>query len=201
MIVRPFATGPRRGFTLIELLVVIAIIGVLVALLLPAVQSARESARRTQCTNNLKQFGLAMHEYHGVAGVFPSGHITLEWTLFPLEGQWFYNQGPGWGWGTRILGGLEQSALYDSFNFDGDLYSYATDTARATMLSVFLCPSSPSGGLITWKLLEAGKKRTYYLSPGQYVANVVPRPTKNDKLPLQPTYHGVKRTRRPSLEF
>src|SRR5664279_3879292 len=96
----------RRGFTLIELLVVIAIIAVLIALLLPAVQQAREAARRSQCKNNLKQFGLALHNYHEVNGMFPSG-------------QYFNNAGfqycsPV----TMLLPYFEQSNLYNSYNLN-----------------------------------------------------------------------------------
>ena len=95
--------SPRRGFTLIELLVVIAIIGVLIALLLPAVQAAREAARRSQCSNNLKQIGLALHNYEGAIGAMPWG------------------EGPG-GWNDwsalcLMLPYIEQKPLYDSLNF------------------------------------------------------------------------------------
>src|SRR5262249_30030426 len=102
-----------RAFTLIELLVVIAIISVLLALLLPAVQSAREAARRTQCSNNLKQIGLAMHSYHSSHDVFPPGYITGTETASPNSPE----TGPGWGWGTMLLNNLEQSAVYNSVNF------------------------------------------------------------------------------------
>src|SRR4029079_8754703 len=91
----------RRGFTLVELLVVIAIIGVLVALLLPAVQAAREPARRSQCPNNLKQMGIALHNYHDTFLVFPFG-----WS------------GRGAGWATMILPQIEQKNLWDTLGFN-----------------------------------------------------------------------------------
>jgi prepilin-type N-terminal cleavage/methylation domain-containing protein len=86
---------PRRAFTLIELLVVMAIIGVLTALLLPAVQAAREAARRARCQNSLKQIGLAMHTYHGIHETFPPGYVSNTQGSQPT-GQ---DIGPGWGWG------------------------------------------------------------------------------------------------------
>src|SRR3954454_4369541 len=93
----------RHGFTLIELLVVIAIIGVLVALLLPAVQMAREAARRTQCTNNLKQLGIAMHNHHDTEGTFPYG----AWNTTPLAT-----------WTFRVLPYLEQTTVFNALNLN-----------------------------------------------------------------------------------
>src|ERR1700728_25774 len=97
----------RRGFTLIELLVVIAIIAVLIALLLPAVQAAREAARRAQCVNNLKQIGLALHNYLSSINTFPPGRFNTHIT----------GNGNVWGGYSQLLPQLEQQALYNSFNF------------------------------------------------------------------------------------
>ena len=105
---------PRRGFTLVELLVVIAIIGLLVGLLLPAVQAVREAARRSQCTNNLKQIGLALQNYHDSQGVFPPGYIDRN----PNPASTPDNDlGPGWGWAAFLLPYLEQGNLYNQINF------------------------------------------------------------------------------------
>jgi prepilin-type N-terminal cleavage/methylation domain-containing protein/prepilin-type processing-associated H-X9-DG protein len=129
----------HRGFTLIELLVVIAIIGVLVALLLPAVQAAREAARRSQCVNNLKQIGLALHNYHSTHDSFPVGQTQN------LAGPVNYLGWMGWSIHAQILPNLEQQPLYNSINFnaisDGYTYGPLNTTAANRIVSVFLCPS------------------------------------------------------------
>lgn len=127
----------RRGFTLIELLVVIAIIGVLIALLLPAVQAAREAARRMQCANNLKQIGLALHNYHDAVGTFPPGYLSR-------PGPDGDNTGPGWGWAAMILPQLEQSATFNAVNFGLGIQDPANLTARLTRIGTFACPSDAS---------------------------------------------------------
>ena len=101
-----------RGFTLIELLVVIAIIAVLIALLLPAVQQAREAARRTQCKNNLKQLGLALHNYSDITGYLPPGHY---WASNASDAE---PTGTGWLWGVHILPQLDQAPLYNLIDFN-----------------------------------------------------------------------------------
>jgi prepilin-type N-terminal cleavage/methylation domain-containing protein/prepilin-type processing-associated H-X9-DG protein len=136
-------TVRRRGFTLIELLVVIAIIGVLIALLLPAVQSAREAARRAQCTNNLKQIGIALHNYHDA-----NGRLPLSRTIVVSGGA--ININKAFSGHSQLLPYLEQTPLYNAINFNltwnPDPLNGGYDanaTARATVVSTFLCPSDP----------------------------------------------------------
>src|SRR5215472_2908313 len=129
MISTSVSVRARRGFTLIELLVVIAIIAVLIALLLPAVQSAREAARRVQCTNNLKQLGIALHNYHDTLGVFPPGYLSVADRIT------FDNVGPGWGWAARLLNQMEQNPLFNSINFPTGIELPANQTARLTVLA------------------------------------------------------------------
>ncbi len=141
----------KRGFTLIELLVVIAIIAILIALLLPAVQQAREAARRSACKNNLKQIGLALHNYHDTHRVFPPGHVNI-------------GDVSRVGWGTFILPFMDQAPLYQKISTrlfgatlngaGGAWYSDTgtgsmNDTLSLTVLPTYNCPSDPMNGINT----------------------------------------------------
>lgn len=145
----------HRGFTLIELLVVIAIIGVLVALLLPAIQQAREAARRSQCKNNLKQIGLALHNYHDTNRTLPPGWISGNTSVSATGTR-------GWGWGTMILPFLDQNPLYQQLSmltgqnmtgaalgFNAFLPTMVAPNILQTPLAMFKCPSDPGTEILT----------------------------------------------------
>jgi len=124
-----FRLQKHCGFTLVELLVVIAIIGVLVALLLPAVQAAREAARRMQCSNNTKQIALAFHGYHGDHGSFPPGYLGTEWP-----------------WVPHLFPYVEQQVLFDLVDFEVHIGAPSPEHEQVTRAQInsFLCPSDPS---------------------------------------------------------
>ena len=164
--------NPRRGFTLVELLVVIAIIGTLVGLLLPAVQAARESARMSQCSSNLKQIGIALHNFHDARGFFPPAQVS--------DPSVTCCTGPGWGWGTFILPYVEESGIYVNFkpNFiypaPSDTNTLAAVGASSTLaplvktgMPIYLCPSDPQGPLTSTQTENKDERRI--LSGGQSV--------------------------------
>jgi len=137
------AHNRRCGFTLVELLVVIAIIGILIALLLPAVQAAREAARRSQCSNNLKQMGLALHNYHDVFRAFPIG--SRSGSIVPRNVS-------GTNWRASILAFLEQKNIFDQLDFEAGLFrspfSSTNTVLRNLLVPVYKCPSSPTDPFI-----------------------------------------------------
>ena len=157
----------KSGFTLIELLVVIAVIAILIALLLPAVQQARAAARRTQHRNNMKQIGLALHNYHDVQGSLPPGWLGVTGGELDVEGV------SGFGWGTFILPMLEQRNLYDHFDFAVALNDSAgsdnSDWINVS-LNVFRNPSDV--GPDTWTITEeGGSAELAQLATANYVGN------------------------------
>ena len=147
----------RRGFTLIELLVVIAIIAVLIALLLPAVQQAREAARRTQCRNNLHQIGLALHNYHDVHATFPPGQ-TLGTNAADFSTSY------GTQWAVQILPMLDETALYNAYNAGRPSWVDDNSTMVRSPLSQYLCPSdgAPVMGMYGMQGSYAANRGTHW---------------------------------------
>jgi prepilin-type N-terminal cleavage/methylation domain-containing protein/prepilin-type processing-associated H-X9-DG protein len=149
----------RRGFTLIELLVVIAIVAILIGLLMPAVQKVRESANRIQCVNNLKQMGIACHNYHDANKCFPPGYYAT--AFYP-------DTSPGWGWGAFLLPYLEQDSLYRQIDFSQPLQ---TSPAIQSVLKIFICPSDlPPGG--PFPVVDGTFTTIAMAAPSSYAATV-----------------------------
>ncbi len=160
----------RPAFTLVELLVVIAIIGILVGLLLPAVQAVRESARRTQCQNNLKQIGLAILNFESAKQYLPAGYLS-----FPTSdgsgpasaaidpNTW--DAAPGWGWGMQILPFMEQGSLFSGLAVDRPIWDSLNRVLIGAKLAVYLCPSS-SGDVEPFVILDGSQNElTRYGAP------------------------------------
>lgn len=161
--------GGRRGFTLVELLAVIAIIGVLVGLLLPAVQSAREAARQSQCSNNLKQIGIAFQNHHDARGSLPTANVATRsfdpWTDSTL--------GPNWAWGTFILPYIEQNEIFVKLNPNrvepapagtNTLVAVGASASLAPLvqsgIDTYRCPSDPAGRLTTDSTDDPNARKT-----------------------------------------
>src|SRR5262245_11351355 len=163
--------SPRRGFTLFELLVVIAIIGVLVALLLPAVQAAREAGRRSQCANNLRQIGLALHTYHDSLRRFPPSYLTVPGgnaVMGPPSDAG--DTGPGWTGLMLILPQIEQGSLYESFDVNVPCWASKNAAGAKQIVSSYLCPAA-SNRTPTYAVQDENGKTLTNFSRSNYVAH------------------------------
>jgi prepilin-type N-terminal cleavage/methylation domain-containing protein len=159
----------RRGFTLIELLVVIAIIGILIGLLLPAVQKVRETASRLSCVNNLKQIGLALHNYHDTIGSFPPGYVDGD---KPPPNTPDQDVGPGWGWASFTLPFLEQDNVYSQINFSQGVGVGSNVAICQQPLKVFQCPSDPNQQtcvIYNWNTYTSANPPTLLLAHSNYL--------------------------------
>jgi prepilin-type N-terminal cleavage/methylation domain-containing protein/prepilin-type processing-associated H-X9-DG protein len=169
--------GCLHGFTLIELLVVIAIIGILIALLLPAIQAAREAARRANCISNLRQFGLAMHNFESARKHFPQGDTSQ-------------NNSNGLSVHARLLSYMEETSLHDLVQTDVSYDHQENDDARMTRVSLFLCPSNSGDSLVAdVSIKTSGAPTNYHVNQGSGILwSVWPALAPND---TQPQPNGV----------
>jgi prepilin-type N-terminal cleavage/methylation domain-containing protein len=140
----------RKAFTIVELLVVIAIVGVLIGLLLPAVQASREAARRMSCSNHLRQIGLAAQNYHAAYSRFPSGYVSFATNsgIAPVSVHMdpvTWDAGPGWGWAAGLLSFAEGGTVVDNLRMSEPIWSPSNEQAIAKTLPIFLCPSATGG--------------------------------------------------------
>lgn len=164
----------RSGFTLVELLVVIAIIGILIAMLLPAVQAAREAARRMQCGNNLKQLGVAMENYHSTHKRYTPAYVTtvggggVHGTPDPDT----HDAGSGWAWGAMLLPFLEENSIYEQINFSLPCWDTANETAATQQISAYLCPSATGTDSLCPIVKTSGGTPVAQFGRSCYVANV-----------------------------
>ena len=156
----------RLAFTLVELLVVIAIIGILLALLLPAVQAAREAARRSQCTNNLKQMGVACQNYHDVFRHYPSGYLAT----VPYNNA-DHDTTPGWGWAALILPFVEQQNLHGRINFSLPIEHPANAAAVQTLIPIYACPSDQAPAA-AFAVTDAARNPIALAAPSSYAGCV-----------------------------
>lgn len=137
------------GFTLVELLIVIAILGVLMGLLLPAVQRVREAAAQSSCRNNLRQIGIAAQGFHNIKGHLPPGYLFDENYAFPEEFEVLTHTSPGWGWAAFLLPHLDQGPLAQQIRWEKAVEDSANDQSRRFVLPVFVCPSDSNTGVYT----------------------------------------------------
>jgi prepilin-type N-terminal cleavage/methylation domain-containing protein/prepilin-type processing-associated H-X9-DG protein len=182
---------PPRGFTLIELLVVIAIVGVLVALLLPAAQAARESARRIQCTNNLKQIGVAIQSFHDTSKYYPSAYQSQPGGAMGAADPDTGDAGPGWTFLVQIMPFLELENVRESLDLKSPSWSPTNAEAVQRSIPGYCCPSV-SDASITYEVKDAGGTVLAVFSRAHYVAcagrlNVWDNPAAN----LTPFADGV----------
>ncbi len=172
----------RRAFTLIELLVVIAIIAILISLLVPAVQKVREAAACIQCKNNLKQLGIACHNYHDIQQSLPPGYYAA--AAYP-------DTTPGWGWGAFLLPYVEQDNLYREINFNRPVQD---SPAIETMVKVFLCPSdSPPSA--AFPVLDGSFAQVTVAAPSSYAGTVGDDSSETDTALGNGVFYRNSRTR------